>query len=336
MKNIWFALGVSTLLTGCTGMMYGSRSAPVNNQNIYQGNNVADVHRAPIQNNALFTPAVPTGITAQPVYRNNQPAQVTPYGQNPTLAQQAARPVQPTQPVQQSRPYTPPPVPYAPPAQQARPYTPTQPAYAPPASNDGWAVAPNAGVYDQPKVNEVDARAQAQALRPSQNATTSVDNGGTIATTSEPVYAQPAQVMQEPTAQTPPAQATTAPEQSQQVASAARPDTSANNAGESTAVGSLLKKASSAISKGDLDGAVAYLENAQRMEPQNSKILYDIANIRYHQGKHREAESFASRAVQVGGSNQILKKSWSLIASARKAMGDNQGAITAAEKATSL
>lgn len=333
MKNIWFALGMSSLLTGCTGMMYGSRSAPVNNQNIYQGNNVADVHRAPIQNNALFTPAVPTGITAQPVYRNNQPAQVTPYGQNPTLAQQAARPVQPTQPVQQSRPYTPP-------AQQARPYTPTQPAYAPPASNDGWAVAPNAGVYDQPKVNEVDARAQAQAqaqaLRPSQNATTSVNNGGTIATTSESVYAQPAQVMQEPPAQTPPAQATTAPEQSQQVASAARPDTSANNAGESTAVGSLLKKASSAISKGDLDGAVAYLENAQRMEPQNSKILYDIANIRYHQGKHREAESFASRAVQVGGSNQILKKSWSLIASARKAMGDNQGAITAAEKATSL
>lgn len=98
----------------------------------------------------------------------------------------------------------------------------------------------------------------------------------------------------------------------------------------------MLKQASQALKSGDLDSAVGYLENASRIEPNNSKILYDIANIRYHQGKYREAESFASRAVQAGGGNAMIKKSWSLIANARKALGDNQGAITAAERAASL
>lgn len=102
------------------------------------------------------------------------------------------------------------------------------------------------------------------------------------------------------------------------------------------AVSELLKKASSSIGKGDLNGAVAHLENAHRLDPNNSKILYDIANVRYHQGRYRDAETFASRAVRAGGGGATLKKSWSLIANARKALGDNQGAVSAAEKAAGL
>ena len=102
-----------------------------------------------------------------------------------------------------------------------------------------------------------------------------------------------------------------------------------------TAVSALLKKASGSLGKGDLDGAAAYLENAQRLDPKNSKILYDIANIRYHQGRYKEAESMASRAVQTGGSNAMLKKSWSLISNSRNKLGDSQGAVQAATKAAS-
>jgi len=102
-----------------------------------------------------------------------------------------------------------------------------------------------------------------------------------------------------------------------------------------TAVSALLKKASGALGKGDLDGAAAYLENAQRLDPKNSKILYDIANIRYHQGRYKEAESMASRAVQTGGNNAMLKKSWSLISNSRNKLGDSQGAVQAATKAAS-
>lgn len=103
-----------------------------------------------------------------------------------------------------------------------------------------------------------------------------------------------------------------------------------------SSVNSLLKQASSALGKGDLDGAVAYLQDAQRLDSSNPKILYDIANIRYHQGKYNEAESAASRVVRVGASDAMMKKAWSLIANSRKALGDNQGAITAAERAASF
>ena len=81
---------------------------------------------------------------------------------------------------------------------------------------------------------------------------------------------------------------------------------------------------------------MAHLENAHRLDPNNSKILYDIANVRYHQNRYRDAETFASRAVKAGGSSATLKKSWSLIANSRKALGDNQGAVSAAEKAAGL
>ena len=130
------------------------------------------------------------------------------------------------------------------------------------------------------------------------------------------------------------------PQEQQQVASSNRSGSSSSSSpasgGNNSAVSSLLKQASASLGKGDLDGAAAYLENAQRIEPQNSKILYDIANIRYHQGRHREAESMASRAVQVGGDSGIKKKAWSLISKSRSELGDHQGAINAANKANDL
>ena len=128
-------------------------------------------------------------------------------------------------------------------------------------------------------------------------------------------------------------QAVPPPVETKTVASNA-PDPAPKAEGE-TAVSALLKKASGSLGKGDLDGAAAYLENAQRLDPKNSKILYDIANIRYHQGRYKEAESMASRAVQTGGSNAMLKKSWSLISNSRNKLGDSQGAVQAATKAAS-
>ena len=90
------------------------------------------------------------------------------------------------------------------------------------------------------------------------------------------------------------------------------------------------------------DGALTHIdlyyadyEKDGKIDPKNSKILYDIANIRYHQGRYKEAESMASRAVQTGGSNAMLKKSWSLISNSRNKLGDSQGAVQAATKAAS-
>lgn len=109
-----------------------------------------------------------------------------------------------------------------------------------------------------------------------------------------------------------------------------------NNSVSGNAVNSLLQRANSELGRGNLDGAAAYLEDAHRIDSRNANILYDIANIRYHQQRYREAESAAARAANIAGTGAVAKKSWSLIANARKALGDNQGAIAAAEKAASF
>jgi len=216
--------------------------------------------------------------------------------------------------------------------QAANPYQPAAPNIAKtPAPAPGWGApadqpkvtpAPNANqpaapgaaairdaVKEAPKVAVADPAAAAnnkrQALRPN--------------TSTEPA-ANPA---------APP------PVETKTVASNTPDPAAPAKAEGETAVSALLKKASGSLGKGDLDGAAAYLENAQRLDPKNSKILYDIANIRYHQGRYKEAESMASRAVQTGGSNAMLKKSWSLISNSRNKLGDSQGAVQAATKAAS-
>lgn len=88
----------------------------------------------------------------------------------------------------------------------------------------------------------------------------------------------------------------------------------------------ILQEAASKLDKNDLDGAVASLEKALRMDSGNSKILFDIANIRYHQGRYRDAETFASRAVSHSNDAAITRKAWELIADSRKALGNNIGA----------
>lgn len=190
-------------------------------------------------------------------------------------------------------------------------------------SNDGWAIRPSgetpAATPDAQTANAQPPATPAadQPIRPQTPASTPAENN------------QPAP------AATPSAPAASN-NQSQQVASASQPAPASNNGSGQSAVDTLLHQASAALGKGDLDGAAAYLEDASRIQPKNSKIMYDIANIRYHQGKYRAAEAAASRAVRVGGGNDMMKKTWSLIANSRKQLGDNQGAITAAEKAASL
>ena len=102
-------------------------------------------------------------------------------------------------------------------------------------------------------------------------------------------------------------------------------------------VDTLINKANSELQKGNLESAVSYLTDASNLNKKNPNILYDIANIRYHQGKYREAESAASQAIRVGGGNKDMqKKIWSLIANSRDKSGDKSGAKAAADKAASL
>lgn len=324
MKHTWLGAALAALLlSGCS--IYGNENARIVDRNVAYGQPGGQGGLQPQQPQqggfnfnggyASAGQAVPPPVNAGGYgFNNNQP--LRPQMNQPPVNAPTAPNVPP--PVQQTQ------------VQAASPYQPAAPTIAKtPAPAPGWGApaeqpkvtpAPNANppaapgaaairdaVKEAPKVAVADPAAGAnnkrQALRP---------NTGT-----EPA-ANPA---------APP------PVETKTVASNA-PDPAPKAEGE-TAVSALLKKASGSLGKGDLDGAAAYLENAQRLDPKNSKILYDIANIRYHQGRYKEAESMASRAVQTGGSNAMLKKSWSLISNSRNKLGDSQGAVQAATKAAS-
>ena len=317
MKKLWPSVACSAvLLSGC---MYGSATAPITalnpNSNQYQQGYQSQPNRAPVgqihvaqgQAVALTPTRIAPARTAVAVPQPQpQPNRVSPAQQQQGIEVQAQSPY--SQPVA---------------AQPTRPQS----------NDDGWSVAPQTTPTDSRTQqaanndqNQQQNNNQAEPLRPTQpqqtNTTTNTTSNTTAgATVNTDNAANTNQVNNN---------------QDQQVASATPPQQPSAPAKEETAVSALLKKASASLGKGDLDGAAAYLENAQRIEPQNAKILYDIANIRYHQGRYKDAETFAGRAVQVGGGNGMMKKSWALVANARKSLGDNQGAIAAAEKAASF
>ena len=324
MKHTWLGAALAALLlSSCS--IYGNENARVIDRNVAYGQPDGQGGLQPQQPQqggfnfnggyANAGQAVPPPVNAGGYgFNNNQP--LRPQMNQPPVNVPTAPNVPP--PVQQTQ------------VQAASPYQPAAPTIAKtPAPAPGWGApadqpkvtpAPNANqpqapgaaairdaVKEAPKVAVADPAAGAnnkrQALRPNTGAEAAAN----------------------PTA--PP------PVETKTVASAQEP--AAPKAEGETAVSALLKKASGSLGKGDLDGAAAYLENAQRLDPKNSKILYDIANIRYHQGRYKEAESMASRAVQTGGSNAMLKKSWSLISNSRNKLGDSQGAVQAATKAAS-
>ena len=307
MKHTWLGAALAALLlSGCS--IYGNESARVVDRNVAYGQSGnfggqgGLQPQQPQQGGFNFNggyanagQAVPPPVN--PAYANNQP--LRPQMGQPPVNTPAVPNVPP--PVQQTQ------------VQAANPYQPAAPNIAKtPAPAPGWG-AP----ADQPKVT------------PAPNANQPAAPGA--AAIRDAVKEAPKVAVDEPAANP----AAPPPVETKTVAcNTPDPAAPAKAEGE-TAVSALLKKASGSLGKGDLDGAAAYLENAQRLDPKNSKILYDIANIRYHQGRYKEAESMASRAVQTGGSNAMLKKSWSLISNSRNKLGDSQGAVQAATKAAS-
>jgi Tfp pilus assembly protein PilF len=85
---------------------------------------------------------------------------------------------------------------------------------------------------------------------------------------------------------------------------------------------------------GKLANAAATLERALRIEPRNPRLWQELARVRLKQGEYVQAESVAARSNSWAGSDNGLRaENWRLIAQAREARGDAQGARTALETA---
>jgi predicted Zn-dependent protease len=105
-------------------------------------------------------------------------------------------------------------------------------------------------------------------------------------------------------------------------------------ASQSPAVVALLSEADKSSSSGNLNGAVATVERALRIEPRNPELVYKLAELRLEQSKPRLAENLAKKAELLAAGNPPLKKRcWLLIAQAREMQGDSDGAAAARIKA---
>ncbi len=100
------------------------------------------------------------------------------------------------------------------------------------------------------------------------------------------------------------------------------------------AVQSLLDEANTAVKANQLEKAATALNRAVRLEPNNSSIWYDLAQIRLHQGKYEQSEQLAKKSIDFAKGNQaLINKNWNVISSARKARGDTAGSNEAMRNA---
>lgn len=107
--------------------------------------------------------------------------------------------------------------------------------------------------------------------------------------------------------------------------------------GTPPAVVALLTEAERNRASGNLDAAVVSTERALRIDSRNPTLTYKLAQLRIKQNKPQLAEELAGKAALLAGSDLDLKrKSWLLIAEARRMQQNYQGAKEAKAKSESF
>jgi tetratricopeptide (TPR) repeat protein len=103
---------------------------------------------------------------------------------------------------------------------------------------------------------------------------------------------------------------------------------------ERPVIAGLLDGARADAAAGRLANAAASLERALRIEPRNPRLWQELARVRLKQGEYAQAESTAARSNSwAGGDSALRAENWRLIAQAREARGDAEGARAALEAA---
>jgi predicted Zn-dependent protease len=106
---------------------------------------------------------------------------------------------------------------------------------------------------------------------------------------------------------------------------------------ENVAIAGLMQSARADAAAGRLPNAAATIERALRIEPRNPRLWRELALVRLKQGEYVQAESVAARSNSWAGNDSTLRaENWRLIAQAREARGDADGARTALETAAKI
>ena len=103
---------------------------------------------------------------------------------------------------------------------------------------------------------------------------------------------------------------------------------------ETPAIASLMDSARADTAAGRLANSAASLERALRIEPRNPRLWQELARVRLLQREYAQAESCAQRSNSWAGSDApLIADNWRLIAQAREARGDSEGARAALDAA---
>lgn len=103
------------------------------------------------------------------------------------------------------------------------------------------------------------------------------------------------------------------------------------------AVASLVAKADTQQTAGDLVAAAATLERALRIDPGNASLWSQLAAVRLAQGQFWQAEGLAAKSNSLARNDYAIQsRNWRVIADARRGERDLAGARQAEDMADTL
>ena len=103
------------------------------------------------------------------------------------------------------------------------------------------------------------------------------------------------------------------------------------------AVIALLDRAQTDNDSGQREAAGASLERALRIEPRNSWLWLELAQVRLAQGQYEQAITLARKSNSFAGRQpRVQAENWQVIGQARVAQGDSAGAEQAFKLAAEL
>ncbi len=115
------------------------------------------------------------------------------------------------------------------------------------------------------------------------------------------------------------------------------PEGSVSHQVDNRAVALLWDKAQAARQEGRVGDAVAALERALRLAPEDAVLWSRLAEMRLRQKDFAVAENLAAKSNALAGDRRLLRyRNWLLIAEARARRGDEAGARKARDKAEQL
>lgn len=89
----------------------------------------------------------------------------------------------------------------------------------------------------------------------------------------------------------------------------------------------LLRQSERSADGGDLESAIAYVERAIRLDSRDAELWLRLAELQLAADRPATAEQLAQKGIALAGdASETRRRGWLLVADAREAQGDHEGA----------